>query len=101
VDGKPAATGAAHSAEIEYAMGNLDGNEVYAWTAEDRAVSRTMQGYFANFIKHGDPNGAGLPAWPKVTQPGANVMRIDVQTGAFDPKDRPRFEFHDRQYAKP
>jgi len=101
VDGKPAATGAAHSAEIEYAMGNLDGNKVYAWTDEDRAVSRTMQGYFANFVKHGDPNGAGLPAWPKITQPGANVMRLDVQPGAYDPKDRPRFEFHDRQAAKP
>jgi para-nitrobenzyl esterase len=101
VDGKPAATGAAHSAEIEYAMGNLDGNKVYAWTEEDRAVSRTMQAYFANFIKHGDPNGAGLPAWPKVTQPGANVMRLDVEPGAFDPRDRARFEFHDRQAAKP
>ncbi|WP_338770934.1 carboxylesterase family protein [Massilia sp. METH4] len=101
LDGKPAATGAAHSAEIEYAMGNLDGNKVYAWTEEDRAVSRTMQGYFANFIQHGDPNGPGLPAWPKVTAPGANVMRIDAQSGAFDPKDRARFEFHDRQFAKP
>jgi para-nitrobenzyl esterase len=101
VDGKPAATGAAHSAEIEYAMGNLDGNKVYAWTEEDRAVSRTMQGYFVNFIKHGDPNGAGLPAWPKITQAGANVMRLDVQPGAYDPKDRARFEFHDRQASKP
>ncbi|GGY50197.1 carboxylesterase/lipase family protein [Pseudoduganella albidiflava] len=101
VDGQPAATGAAHSAEIEYAMGNLDGNKVYAWTDEDRTVSRTMQGYFANFIKHGDPNGAGLPAWPKATQPGASVMRLDVQSGAYDPQDRARFEFHDRQAAKP
>lgn len=100
VDGQPAATGAAHSVEIEYAMGNLDGNKVYAWTDEDRAVSRTMQAYFANFIRQGDPNGAGLPAWPRITQPGANVMQLDAQSGAYDPKDRARFEFHDRQAGK-
>ena len=28
-----------HSAEIEYAMGNLDSNTVYAWTADDYTVS--------------------------------------------------------------
>ena len=47
--------------EIEYALGNLDSNKVYAWTGDDRKVSATMQEYFANFIKTGDPNGPGLP----------------------------------------
>src|SRR3712207_8269092 len=28
-------------------------------------VSETMQGYFANFVRTGDPNGAGLPSWPR------------------------------------
>ncbi|QBE62913.1 carboxylesterase/lipase family protein [Pseudoduganella lutea] len=100
IDGQPAATGAAHAAEIEYAMANLDGNKVYAWTDDDRAVSRTMHAYFVNFIKFGDPNGTSLPSWPKITQPGANVMRLDVQSGAYDPRDRARFEFHDRQAAQ-
>ncbi|HXD36875.1 MAG TPA: carboxylesterase family protein, partial [Rhodanobacter sp.] len=58
--------GAVHSGEIEYALGNLAGNEVYAWTAADRQASATMEGYFAHFIKTGDPNGAGLPPWPAV-----------------------------------
>jgi para-nitrobenzyl esterase len=56
--------GAVHSAEIEYAMGNLAGNAVHAWTAEDRKISEVMLGYFANFVKTGDPNGSGLPHWP-------------------------------------
>ncbi|WP_229418556.1 carboxylesterase/lipase family protein [Pseudoduganella flava] len=101
VDGKPADAGAVHSAEIEYAMANLDGNKVFRWTDEDRQVSRTMNAYFANFIKHGDPNGAGLPVWPKVTEPGANVMRLDVQSAAFDPQDRARYEFHDEEAKRP
>lgn len=75
-------TGAVHSGEIEYALGNLDGNRVYAWTPADRDVSRTMQEYFANFIVRGDPNGAGLPAWPAVETSHGGLLRqtIDVET---------------------
>jgi para-nitrobenzyl esterase len=73
--------GAVHSAEIEYAMGNLHYNKVYAWTKEDYAVSSTMQSYFANFIKTGNPNGPGLPTWlaTKTSTP-VPVMRIDTKT---------------------
>ena len=39
-------------------------NKVYAWTPDDYKVSEVMQGYFANFVKTGDPNGPGLPTWP-------------------------------------
>jgi para-nitrobenzyl esterase len=64
-DRPPPARGAVHSSEIEYALGNLDQNEVYAWTPLDYQISKNMQEYFANFIKTGDPNGSGLPPWPK------------------------------------
>src|SRR5262249_33939474 len=47
----PPAKGAVHSAEIEYALGNLATNTVYAWTPDDYKVSEIMQAYFANFIK--------------------------------------------------
>jgi len=79
---KPApAKGAVHSAEIEYAMGNLHYNKVYAWIKEDYAVSAIMQSYFANFIKTGNPNGPGLPTWSatKTSKP-VPVMRIDTKT---------------------
>jgi para-nitrobenzyl esterase len=71
----PRPQGAVHSAEIEYALGNLDLNPVYAWTGADRATSRAMQGYFANFIESGDPNGPGLPEWPRYGT--GLLMRID------------------------
>src|SRR3954470_11927964 len=47
----PVPRGAVHSAEIEYAMGNLDGSKAYAWTPDDHKVSEVMHGYFANFVK--------------------------------------------------
>jgi len=75
--------GAAHSAEIQYAMGNLDLDNRYAWDADDHKVSDTMQAYFANFIKTFNPNGAGLPEWPAYG-PKSNFerMHIDVDSKA-------------------
>jgi para-nitrobenzyl esterase len=92
----PPAKGAVHSAEIEYAMGNLSTNKVYAWTEDDYKVSRIMQEYFANFIKKGDPNGAGLPSWPAVnTSNSVPVMHIDVNTRVEPEKHRERYLFLD------
>jgi para-nitrobenzyl esterase len=97
----PPAKGAVHSAEIEYALGNLATNPVFAWTDEDRAVSRTMQAYFENFIKTGNPNGQGLPQWPAGNVgPNGEVqrIRIDVETKA-EPEPRARYLFEDGFYS--
>jgi para-nitrobenzyl esterase len=89
----PAALGAVHSAEIEYALGNLDTNPRYAWTDEDRRVGRTLQGYFVNFIKTGSPNGGGLPDWPVAARTDAEIKRqhIDVETRSRPFPDQSRY----------
>ena len=76
------APGAVHSADIEYAMGNLDTNEYYDWQPEDYAVSRTFLSFYANFCKTGNPNGEGLPVWTPINgrQDAAPVMQIDVDS---------------------
>jgi para-nitrobenzyl esterase len=92
----PKPRGAAHSAEIQYAMGNLDLDDRYTWQAEDRKVSETMQGYFVNFIKTGDPNGPGLPNWPAYDARTNYVrMRIDVVSRAEPETERARYEVLD------
>ena len=98
----PAPRGAVHSAEIQYAMGNLDLDDRYAWEPDDRKVSETMQGYFVNFIKTGDPNGPGLPAWPAYdARTDYMRMRIDVVSRAEPEPDRARYEVLDAILAKP
>ncbi len=88
----PAPKGASHSAEIEYALGNLPSNRVYDWQPEDYKVSEIMQTFFANFIKTGNPNGLGVPQWPAVKsgQP-ASVMYINTNTKAEVEKHRDRY----------
>ena len=96
--GAPADSGAHHSVEIEYALGNLDGNPVYAWTPEDRTLSHRMQAYFANFIKTGNPNGGDLPRWPALDARGAidgsPVMVLDTAPRAVEAGDAAHHAFH-------
>lgn len=94
----PPLIGAPHACEIEYAMGNLDLLKDTPWTTDDYTVSETMQGYFANFIKTGNPNGAGLPEWPAAAaqDPAPPVMQLDVQSKAVPSTVEARYQFLDR-----
>jgi para-nitrobenzyl esterase len=56
-----------------------------------------MQAFFENFIKTGNPNGAGLPQWPVgAVGPNGEVqrMRIDVDTHV-ETEPRARYLFQD------
>lgn len=95
----PANTGAVHSAEIEYALGNLPTNRVFDWQPDDYKVSAIMQDYFANFIKTGNPNGTGLPLWPAANKERpVKIMVIDANTHAEEEKDRKRYLLLDMMY---
>ncbi|MEP6614364.1 MAG: carboxylesterase family protein [Mucilaginibacter sp.] len=97
----PAMVGASHASEIEFAMGNLPYDNVYAWTPDDYKVSVTMENYFANFIKTGNPNGKGLPKWEPNTKGSAvKFMNIDVNTKLQSESDRGRYLFLDKAYTK-
>ncbi len=94
--------GASHSAEIQYAMGNLDLDKRYTWEPADYEVSKVMQAYFVNFIKTGNPNGPGLPEWPAYrADNNYQRMRIDVESHAGPEADRARYLALDAATARP
>ncbi len=84
--------GASHSSEIQYAMGNLDLDTRYKWEPADHEISKVMQAYFVNFVKTGNPNGAGLPEWPAYNAAtNYQRMRIDEKSQAAPETDRERY----------
>ncbi|RKP57688.1 carboxylesterase/lipase family protein [Pararobbsia silviterrae] len=54
-----------HSAEVPYVFGTLDVGD-RPFTARDHAISHVVQSYWVNFIRTGNPNGAGLMKWPSL-----------------------------------
>lgn len=92
--------GAGHASEIEYCMGNLYLVDDFAWTKDDYKVSETMQNYFANFIKTGNPNGSNQPDWPasQSTDLHPPVMVLDANTRVEKAPNDGRYMFLDKMY---
>lgn len=80
--------GAYHGAEVMYAYDNLgkDGDADYG--EADYRLRDRMSGYWVNFVRTGDPNGPGLPAWPAVAQAPEQVMEFGADP-AMAPHPRP------------
>ena len=93
--------GANHASDIEYLLGNLNGNKLYEWNSDDFKVSEIGVEYFANFIKTGNPNGKKSVQWPASGKTGDMIlMDINVTPKAYKEPHRDRYLFLDKQYAK-
>lgn len=96
----PKQIGARHAAEIEYAMGNLHLVKEFQWSSDDFKASKTMFDYFTNFVKTGNPNGTGVPAWnpAKAGDQTPPVMIIDTESKEIKAPNDARYLFHDRYF---
>ncbi|MFP5210935.1 MAG: carboxylesterase/lipase family protein [Acidobacteriota bacterium] len=81
-----------HSDDIEYVFGTLDTRPGADWRPEDRKLSEQMMSYWTNFAKTGDPNGTGLPEWPRYDKTG-EIIRLDSTITSGLPTTQARYEF--------
>jgi len=76
--------GAAHTTEVQFVFDKIGSAD-----ARDQAVGRMMNGYWANFVRSGDPNGPGLAPWPRFDRASEELLLIDRDgsaRAAADPK---------------
>jgi para-nitrobenzyl esterase len=81
-----------HSAELEYVFGTLDVRHGATWRPEDRKLSEQMMGYWTNFAKTGNPNGPGLPNWPRYDTEHAIIHLKDPITAGPD-ANRSKYQY--------
>jgi para-nitrobenzyl esterase len=102
VNGMPVTSrdiGARHAGEIEYVFGALDSVKNVSWEPSDRKLSDAMTTYWANFARTGDPNGSGLPKWPRYDQIG-RVLHLDETIRDTADELRSRYEALDAHMLK-
>lgn len=89
-------TGARHASEIPYVFGALGSDKTVPWGTEDWTLSDTIETYWTNFAKTGNPNGGGLPDWPRYAAEGNYpVMHLDIASAAAPQTHQERYEFWD------
>ena len=75
--------GAYHGAEVAYAYDNLGADSDAAYTEADYRLRDQMSSSWATFVRTGDPNAPGLPAWPTVASEPEKIMEFDADGGVM------------------
>ena len=79
--------GAQHATDIPFFFDTTAIKYGDKTTPRDVAMGKTISAYLANFAKTGDPNGSGLPAWPRYTRAADQLMDFSESGQAVAQKD--------------
>jgi para-nitrobenzyl esterase len=90
--------GPSHFAELWYVFDHLDQAPSWAWTPADRRLADTMAAYWTNFARTGDPNGPGLPPWPRFKAEDGRVLQLQEPITLDGVVDLPGLKTFDAVY---
>ncbi|XP_012516028.1 PREDICTED: cocaine esterase [Propithecus coquereli] len=91
-DVRPPHVKADHGDEIFFLLGTSYWGKHIELTEEEELLSRRMMKYWANFARNGDPNGEGLPHWPKLDQE-EQYLQLDIRPAVGRALKAHRFQF--------
>jgi para-nitrobenzyl esterase len=81
----PTGYGARHASELPYIFRQLTEHGRPAPSARDEALSEMLRTYWTNFVKTGDPNGAGNPKWPAYDESNPQMLHITPESTKAGP----------------
>jgi para-nitrobenzyl esterase len=84
--------GAFHTSEVPFALHTLHLWK-RPWREVDYAVENTMNNYWVNFVKEGNPNGKGLPEWTKYDKSSQDIMVIGDESKLTPGLHKTEFDF--------
>ena len=61
-------------------------------------MARIVSGYWVNFAKHGDPNGPGLPHWPRYERATDRLLDLGETITVRKPERGEQLRFLDGLY---
>ena len=79
--------GAGHATDIPFFFDTVAVKYDEQATSKDVAVGKAMSTYMVNFAKRGNPNGAGLPAWPRYARSSDQLMDFSADGKPVAQKD--------------
>jgi para-nitrobenzyl esterase len=94
-----------HAGEIPYVFNVVPSSDPretgFAYTDVDRRLADTMSSYWVNFVRTGDPNGSGLPTWPRYDQESERYLEFGdtIRTGTH--LLQAELDFHEAGQARP
>jgi para-nitrobenzyl esterase len=91
--GRGSRLGAFHAAELAYVFENFPFRLFYA--DRDKQLGETISRYWVNFARTGNPNGAGLAAWPAYDPAKDDVLELGDEVKVEFGVNAPGLDFFD------
>lgn len=92
--------GAFHTGEIPYFFLNLKTLD-RPWQKADFTLADQASAYLVNYATRGNPNGSGLPTWPKIDPGQPQTMELGTTIGPMPLAGKARTDFWIRYFNSP